>query len=118
LTLTDNSKKVLGNLLSVYATGLKNNITTCFDDCLSVLTSFSILSPVALRKPASPEFKEYGNNEIKTLANHFFKEKEKKEEEIMAAKLQAEWVEFKFDLHSWKGVIPSFVHRSSTTAKK
>ena len=82
-----------------------------------MLTSFSILSPVALPKPASPEFKEYGNNEIKTLANHFFQEKEKEEKEIMTAKLVAEWAKFKFDLDSWKGVIPSFVHGSSTTAK-
>jgi len=104
-------------LLSAYVTGLKNNITTCFDDCLSVFTSFSILSPVAFPKLTSPEFKEYGNNEIKTLANHFFQGKEKEQKEIMATKLHAEWAKFKFDLHSWKGVIPSFVHRSSTTAK-
>lgn len=72
LTLTDHDKSVLGNLLSAYVTGLKNNITSPFNDCLSVLTSFSIFSPVALPKPNSPEFKEYGNREIKILADHFF----------------------------------------------
>ena len=53
LSLTDHDKSVLGNLLSAYVTGLKNNITSRFNDCLSVLTSFSIFSPVALPKPNS-----------------------------------------------------------------
>lgn len=117
LTLTDNDKKVLGNLLSAYVTGLKNNITSRFDNCLSVLTSFSIFSPVTLPKPNSPEFKEYGNKEIKTLANHFFQEKVMEEKEVMTTQLEAEWAKFKFDLDSWKSVIPSFVKDRSTTAK-
>ena len=73
LTITDNDKKILGNLLSAFVSGLAKNITSRFNDCLSVLSSFSILSPVALPKPTSPEFKEYGNKEIKILADHFFK---------------------------------------------
>lgn len=88
LTLTAHDKSVLGNLLSAYVTGLKNNITSHFNDCLSVLTSFSIFSPVALPKPNSPEFKEYGNREIKILADHFFQEKEREEKEVMKAKLE------------------------------
>ena len=59
-------KSALGNLLSAYVTGLKNNITSHFNDCLSVLTSFSIFSPVALPKLNSPELKEYRNREIRT----------------------------------------------------
>ncbi|KAK3703202.1 hypothetical protein QZH41_004969 [Actinostola sp. cb2023] len=106
LILTDGNKRVLENLLSTYVTGLKSNIDRRFDDCLTVLTSFSILSPTALPKPTSPEFKEYGKEEIKTLADHFFQEKEKEEQELLAAQLEAEWSKFKFDLDSWKGVIP------------
>lgn len=34
LTLTDNNKRVLGNFLSAHVSGLKNNITSCFNDCL------------------------------------------------------------------------------------
>ena len=109
LTLTDHDKSVLGNLLSAYVTGLKNNITSRFNDCLPVLASFSIFSPVALPKPNSPEFKEYGNREIKTLADHFFQEKEREEKEVMKAKLEAEWAKFKFDLDSWKSVLSSSV---------
>ena len=56
LTITDNDKKILGNLLSKYISGLAKNITSRFNDCLSVLSSFSIPSPVALPKPSSPEF--------------------------------------------------------------
>ena len=65
-------KSVFGNLLSAYVAGLKNIITSRFNDCLSELTSFSIFSPVALPKPNSPELKEYGNRQIRTLADHIF----------------------------------------------
>ena len=36
------------------------------------------LSPVALLKSTLPEFKEYGNKEIKILADHFFKRRKRK----------------------------------------
>ena len=78
LTITDNDMKILGNLLFAYVSGLAKNITSRFIDCLSVLSSFSILSPVALPKSTSPEFKEYGNKEIKILADHFFKRRKRK----------------------------------------
>ena len=90
LTFTDNNKKILGNLPSAYVSGLAKNITSRFNDCLSVLSSFSILSPVALPKPTSPEFKEYGNKEIKILADHFFQEKETEDKEVTKAQLEAE----------------------------
>jgi len=106
LTITDNDKKVLSTLLSTYVSGLAKNITSHFNDCLSILSSFSILSPVALPKPTSPEFKEYGNKEIKILADHFFQEKETEDKEVAKAQLEAEWAKFKFDLDAWKSLIP------------
>ena len=75
LTITDNDKKILGNLLSEYISGLAKNITSRFNDCLSVLSSFSILSPVSLPKFSSPEFMSCGNKEIKILGDHAFQEK-------------------------------------------
>ena len=82
----------------MYVSGLAKNITSCFNDCLSVLSSFSILSPVVLPKPTSSEFNEYGNKEIKILADHFFQEKESEDKEVAKAQLEAEWAKFKFDL--------------------
>ena len=106
MTITDNDKKILGNLLSVYISGLAKNITSRFNDCLSVLSSFSILSPVALPNPTSPEFKEYGNKEIKILAHHFFQEKETEDKEVTKAHLEAEWAKFRFDLDAWRSLGP------------
>ena len=113
LTITDNDKKILGNLLSAYVSGLAKNITSRFNDCLSVLASFSILSPVALPKPTSPEFTEYGNKEIKILADHFFQEKETEDKEVTKAQLEAEWAKFRFDLDGKSLVPPSKAQGSS-----
>ena len=106
MTITNNDNKILGNLLSEYVSGLAKNITSRFNDCLSVLSSFSILSPVALPKPSSPEFMEYGNKEIKILGDHFFQEKETEDKEVTKAQLEAEWAKFKFDLDAWKSRVP------------
>lgn len=107
MTITDNDKKILGHLLSAYVSGLAKNITSGFNDCLSVLSSFSILSSAALPKPTSPEFNEYANKEIKIVADHFFQEKEMEDKEVTKAQLKAEWAKFKFDLDAWKSLVPS-----------
>lgn len=78
------------------------------------MSSFSILSPVALPKPTSPEFKEYGNKEIKILADHFFQEKETEDKEVTKAQLEAEWAKFKFDLDAWKSLVPPSTARGSS----
>ena len=106
LTITDNDKKILGNLLSKYVSGLAKNITSHINDCLSVLSPFSILSPVALPKPNSPEFMEYGNKEIKILGDHAFQERETEDKEVTKAQLEAEWAKFKFDQDPWKSLVP------------
>ena len=113
MTITDNDKKILGNLLSVYVSGLAKNITSHFNDCLFILSSFSILSPVTLPKSTLPEFKEYGNKEIKILADHFFQEKETEDKEVTKAQLKAEWAKFKFDLDAWKSLIPPSTARGT-----
>ena len=66
LKITDNDKNILCNLLSAYVSGLAKNISSRFNDCLSILSSCSIVSPVALPKPT------------KILADHFFKRRRQK----------------------------------------
>lgn len=108
LTITDNDKKILGNLPSKYVSGLAKNITSGFNNyCLSVLSSFSILSPVALPKPSSPEFMECGNKEIKIMGDNFFSE-------VTKAQIEAEWAKFKFDLDTWKSLVPPSTVRGSS----
>ncbi|XP_068762491.1 zinc finger protein 862-like [Montipora capricornis] len=104
----------LGGLELTITTSLAKNITSRFNDCLSVLSSFSILSPVALPNPTSPEFKEYGNKEIKILADHFFQEKETEDKEVTKAQLEAEWAKFRFDLDPWKSLVPPSKARGSS----
>ena len=78
LTITDNDKKILGNLLSAYVSGLAKNITSRFNDCLSALSSFSILSPVFLPKSTSPEFKEYVTKRSRSWLIIFSKRRKRK----------------------------------------
>ena len=78
LTITDNDKKILGNLLSAYVAGLAKNITSRFNDCLSALSSFSILSPVFLPKSTSPEFKEYVTKRSRSWLIIFSKRRKRK----------------------------------------
>ena len=118
LVLSNIDKQILGNLLSAYVSELKKNITCRFSDCLPVLASFSIFSPVALPKPSSPELKEDGKKEITTLANHFFQKEEPGEKEFRKAQLEAEWEKLKFDLYSWKHVLPPLVNERSHESKK
>ena len=78
LTITDDDKKILGNLLSAYVSGLAKNITSRFNDCLSALSSFSILSPVFLPKSTSPEFKEYVTKRSRSWLIIFSKRRKRK----------------------------------------
>ena len=78
--------------------------------------SFSIFNPLVFPQPTSTEFKKYGNNEITTLAAHFFQEEEDKA--VKTAQLEAEWAKFKFDLESWKSVIPPSINNKNSKGKQ
>ena len=47
---------------------------------------------------ANPEFVRYGQNDIQTLANHFFSGDENSSKRL---KLEAEWNNFKYELSDW-----------------
>ena len=112
LTITDNDKKILGNLLSKYVSGLAKNITSRFNECLSVLSSFSILSPVAHLNSWSMATKR---SRSWVIIFFFFKRwqrrqrqrDDKEDKEVTKAQLEAEWAKFKFDLDAWKKSRPS-----------
>ena len=59
------------DLCSQYVTALTDNIDQRFQHSLPVVSSFRIFDPLSV-PIANPEFVGYGQNDIQTLANHFF----------------------------------------------
>ena len=69
----------------------------------------------APRPPSNslPGFREYGSQQVKTLASHFYADEP--DEEAKVEQLSAEWEKFKYDLASWKQEIPQEVKGSHST---
>jgi len=82
------------NLCSQYVTALTDNIDQRFQHCLPVVSSFRIFNPLSV-PIANPEFVGYGQTDIQTLANHFFRGDETSSKRL---KLEAEWNNFKYEL--------------------
>ena len=73
---------------------------------MPVLVTFSIFDVMAILSIRSQELKEYEDDHIKSLAEHFFAESEMEEANVNIGKLKAEWGKFKFDLIDWKADLP------------
>ena len=64
------------------------------------------------------EFQEYGEEYISTLAgHHYFTGNETDEEEVLAAKMRAEWGKLKFDVYEWKAKVPKDVKDGKRPSK-
>lgn len=107
LHLTVFQEQSLATLTQNYVTALKENIESRFENSLPVLTSFKIFDPTTVPPRSDPSFKEHGVDDIKTMADHFYKEHTNKEE--MAEDLLCEWQKFKYNLLQFKDEIPSEV---------
>ena len=105
--LTPAMEEQLSNLLTRYVTSLTQNIHRRFDHALPVVSSFSIFDPLAVPNPGSPGFKDYGAKKVKVLAKHFYSGDSTKESQLFA-----EWEKFKYDLASWKSIIPDKVKKT------
>ena len=87
-----------------------NNIDARFESSLPVLEAFSVFDCMTVPSPSNKaEFQEYGEEYISTLAGHYSTGNETDEEELLAAKMRAEWGKLKFDLHEWKAEVPKDV---------
>ena len=87
-----------------------NNIDDRFESSLLVLEAFSVFDCMAVPSPSNKVvFQEYGKEYISTLAGHYFTGNETDEEEVLVAKMRAEWDKLKFDLHEWKAKVPKDV---------
>ena len=97
-------------LLKRYTCSLMNNINARFESSLPVLETFSVFDCMAASSPSNKvEFQEYGEEYISTLAGQYFTGHETDEEEVLAAKMRAEWGKLKFDVHEWKAKVPKDV---------
>ena len=81
----------MDRLLKKYVTSLITNINNRFQASMPVLITFSIFDVMAILSIRSQEFKEYGDDHIKSLAEHFFTESEMEEANVNIGKLKAEW---------------------------
>ncbi|XP_067894594.1 uncharacterized protein [Heterodontus francisci] len=97
----------LGSLLDAYVTAVKTDLQRRFGGSLSLVSAFSIFNPLLVPSPDSPDFADYGQPEIKTLAAHFYREAEGGEAKVN--QLLGEWGKLKFDLHTWKNNVPDAV---------
>ena len=80
----------MDRLLKKYVTSLITNINNHFQASAPVLKAFSIFYVMAIPSVRSQEFKEYGDDHIKSLAEHFFAESEMEEANVNIKKLKAE----------------------------
>ncbi|XP_029453973.1 zinc finger and BTB domain-containing protein 25 isoform X2 [Rhinatrema bivittatum] len=100
-------EKYLSQLLEVYVSAVKNNLHKRFDSYLPLVSAFSIFNPLLVPALESSDFSEYGQPEIKLLADHFYREAKEREAKVL--KLTEEWGKLKFELFEWKNCIPAAV---------
>ena len=105
--LAEFHEQSLTSLTQKYVTALKENIDSRFENSLPVLTAFEIFDPTAVPARSDPAFKEYGGNDIQTLADYFYNGHHSKAE--MKEELLCEWQKFKYNLLQMKEQIPSEV---------
>ncbi|XP_078090636.1 uncharacterized protein LOC144507343 [Mustelus asterias] len=97
----------LGSLLDAYVTAVKLDLQRRFGGSLSLVSAFSIFNPLLVPAPESPDFADYGQPEIRTLAAHFHRDVDGGE--VKVGQLLSEWGKLKFDLHTWKNNVPDSV---------
>ncbi|XP_038677954.1 zinc finger protein 862-like [Scyliorhinus canicula] len=97
----------LGSLLDAYVTAVKGDLQRRFGGSLSLVSAFSIFNPLLVPAPESPDFADYGQPEIRTLAAHFYRGINGGEAKV--DQLLGEWGKLKFDLHTWKNNVPDSV---------
>ena len=70
--LTAHDETLLRNLTSKYVHALQDNIASLFKDSLSIPSAFKIFDPVVLPPKSDQSFCEYGDKEIKILAEYLY----------------------------------------------
>ena len=110
LTVTDTEKTFLSGMFNKYTKSLAENIDDRFSGALGIPEAFHVLNPQTEPAVDSPEFKVYGDDEVKKIAAHFYpKDKEASQQ------LKDEWQNFKHNLLTMKEMMPKEVKDGSST---
>ncbi|CAG2205675.1 unnamed protein product [Mytilus edulis] len=64
--------KQMTNLLTKYVHALKENINSRFSSSIPILQCFGIFDPLSMPLRGTLEFKTYGNESVKKMADHFY----------------------------------------------
>lgn len=95
---------------TTYVTALTDNIDQHVQHSLPVVSSFRIFDPLSM----PIEFVGYRQNNIQTLANHFFSGDENSSKPF---KLEAEWNNFKYELSDWSKDYQAIPSPSTTSTE-
>ena len=101
LEMNQGTEKQLFDLLSKYITCLVSNINDRFQESLPVVSTFQVFDPLLVPDVGGVGFSDYGEIDVKTMADHFYSESA-----VKATQLKDEWRKFKYDLASRKKKVP------------
>ena len=93
LEMNQGTEKQLSDLLSKYITCLVSNINDRFQESLPVVSAFQVFDPLLVPDVGGVGFSDYGEIDVKTMADHFYLESA-----VKATQLKDEWRKFKYDL--------------------
>ena len=105
--LTAHDETLLRNLTSKYVHALQDNIASRFKDSLPILSAFKIFDPVAV--PPDQSFSEYGDKEIKILAEYLYQLETGESKVQKTEELICEWRKFKYSILKLKSEMPADV---------
>lgn len=111
LEMNQGTEKQLSDLLSKYITCLVSNINDRFQESLPVVSAFQVFDPLLVPDVGGVGFSDYGEIDVKTMADHFYSESA-----VKATQLKDEWRKFKYDLANWKKKVPEELKPKKKTA--
>ena len=89
----------ISSLFKNYVNALIANIDRRFEDSSTVLSSLSVFDPSLVPKSDEIGFKEYGQDQIRTLGQHFYQERSEDEMSQQVEKLITEWQGMKYHIN-------------------
>ena len=109
--MNQGTEKQLSDLLSKYITYLASNINDRFQESLPVVSAFQVFDPLLVPDVGGVGFPDYGEIDVKTMADHFYSESA-----VKATQLKDEWRKFKYDLTNWQRKVKEELKTKTKTA--
>lgn len=101
ITMSKKDSDELSSLFKNYVNALIVNIERRFEDSSAVVSSLSVFDPSMVPKSEDLGFKEYGQEQIRTLGHHFYQEKPEDEMNQQVEKLLTEWQGMKYHINDY-----------------